>query len=89
MKLIKKTKGVYTAGSLVKSYIFLDDLNLINSTSTIVGMIKTISEQKGWFSYSQKNYFQIENLSLFGAFSFMQEIDSNPLNPKFNNIGSL
>lgn len=88
MKLIKKTKGIYTAGSLVKSYIFLDDVNLIDSTNTIVGMLKTINEQKGWFSYSQKSFFYIENLSLFGAFSYMQESSINPLNAKFNNVGS-
>lgn len=87
LKLIKKTKGIYTAGSLVKSYIFIDDLNLIDGNNSIIGMLRTVREHSGWFSYLQKSYFRIENLALFGAFSFTQESAINTFNSKFNSIG--
>jgi len=88
MKLIKKTKGVYTAGSLVKSYIFIDDVNLIDGNNPICGMLRTIKEHGGWYSYLQNSYFRIENLSLFGAYSYINEASVNCFNSKFNTIGS-
>ena len=87
LKLIKKTKGVYTAGSIVKSYIFIDDLNLIDGNNPIVGMLRTIQEHGGWYSYMQKSYFRIENMALFGAYSFMQESNIDPFHSKINTMG--
>jgi len=88
LKLIKKTKGIYTAGSLVKTYVFIDDLNLIDGNNSIVGMLRTIKEHGGYYSYLQKCYFRIENLALFGAYSFVQTPFIDPLHAKFNTIGS-
>ena len=88
MKLIKKTRGVYTAGNLVKSYIFIDDVNLIDGNNPICGMLRTIKEHGGWFSYLQNSYFRIENLSLFGAYSYLTDSSSiSAFHSKFNTIG--
>lgn len=85
LKLINKKKNIYTPGSQIRAYVFLDDLNLVSSSSPVLGFIDTLIQERGWFSQKRKKYLICENTSFFGALS-INESELDPLNHKLGNL---